>query len=124
MAYRPEWFEEISQGRCVLSIAGDIHSTLNGSYERRLEHLRDDVKAIRHVLENWQEPTSAFDNAVHYLLTAAIAEFDEYYMLSWDVINEAGCCLIEDETHQECVGFRSSHMQPSTLHIVEHRYRS
>lgn len=74
--YRPEWWETVADGRGVTQIACDVMATLRGSYDRSNEIQSQDIEAIRWVLDNWKEPEDAFDNAVHYLLSGAIAEWE------------------------------------------------
>jgi hypothetical protein len=76
--YRPAWFDHAAQGRSVLGIASDVHSTSNGAMERSLDDQLRDLKLLRHVVENWKANTlkasAEFDTCVLRLILAALDE--------------------------------------------------
>lgn len=75
--YRPEWWDSVACGRGVTQIACDVMATIRGSCDRSRELQQSDIRALRWVIENWKEPEDAFDNAVHYLISGAISEYED-----------------------------------------------
>ena len=76
--YRPEWWEATANGRGITQIACDLVASVRGSFDRPNKSIHDDAYCVAWVLDNWQEPEDAFDNAVHYLLTGAFAQYREW----------------------------------------------
>lgn len=74
MAYRPEWFEEVANGRNVLTIALHVHMTVTGSYDRSWLQQEEDVNCLEEVLRSWQPSDYIFGDLVKTLINQALME--------------------------------------------------
>lgn len=73
--YREKWVEEILSGRSVLTLALDVHMTVNGSTDRDPIKQERDILALREIEHAWKnEGICDFDDAVLALVRAAITE--------------------------------------------------
>lgn len=73
--YREQWVLDILNGRSVLQLALDVHTSSTGSFERSVEDQERDCLALREVEHTWKNRGSCdFDDAVLELVRAAIHE--------------------------------------------------
>ena len=72
--YRPEWFTKTADGRNVLTMALEVHSTKTGSLERSPSDQEADIKALSWLVENWAISDRDFDKLVLELIVCALGE--------------------------------------------------
>lgn len=78
MAYRPDWFIEIADGRSVVEIATLLSSCIRGSNEYLSnEDAENDIRCLKHVLGTWKDYAPGligydFDCSVKALIENAI----------------------------------------------------
>ena len=82
MAYRPEWFPNEK----ILTIALDVVMYVRGSFEMMVEDHELNVRALEHVVKNWQPDTrrrplereAEFDEQVLNLVKIALGIEKDY----------------------------------------------
>ena len=77
--YRPEWFEKDADGRSVIDVALDVHMTTTGAFERSIDSgdQAKDIELLKHVLNDWKDPSGSFDLSVKLLIQEAIIDAED-----------------------------------------------
>lgn len=73
----PAWVHKTLRERSLLGLVLDVHMTTLGSYPRYDDSQEQDLKALRHIYENWtpnQGLGKEFDRAVFELVRVTLVE--------------------------------------------------